>query len=217
MVETVLFAMVTVFLGLRLYAVLGKRTGHEQSVRKPAEEPAVTTAAGSATDVRDNAPARVAGAAPVDQEAAVGVRAIVAADNRFNPAEFIEGAKSAYAMILEDFWKGDVEGLSPYVSASVRDSFADAVKARTEAGEVLDNRLVRIDRAAIASASLEGRVARISVRFDADIAAVTRDAEGQVLAGSMTDALETHDVWTFEREIRSDDPNWILVDTDEAD
>ena len=63
----------------------------------------------------------------------------------------------------------------------------------------------------------KGRYNASSVRFDADIAAVTRDAEGQVLAGSLTDALETHDVWTFEREVRSDDPNWILVDTDEAD
>jgi predicted lipid-binding transport protein (Tim44 family) len=209
--------MVTVFLGLRLYAVLGKRTGHEQPLRKPVEEPSVTTADAGTADVRDNGPARIAGVAPFDQEAALGVRAIATADNRFNPAEFIEGAKSAYGMILEDFWKGDVDGLSPYVSTSVRDSFADAVKARTEAGEVLDNRLVRIDRAAIASASLDGKVARIAVRFDADIAAVTRDAEGNVLAGSMTDALETHDVWTFEREIRSSDPNWILVDTDEAD
>ena len=217
MVETVLFAMVTVFLGLRLYAVLGKRTGHEQPLRKPVEEPAVTAASGTTTDVRDSGPARLAGVAPFDQGAAVGIRAIAAADSKFNPAEFIEGAKSAYAMILEDFWKGDVEGLSPYVSESVRDSFADAVKVRAEAGEVLDNRLVRIDRAAIASASLEGKVARIGVRFDADISAVTRDADGTVLAGSLTDALETHDVWTFEREIRSSDPNWILVDTDEAD
>lgn len=209
--------MVTVFLGLRLYAVLGKRTGHEQPLRKPAEEPAVTAAAAGGSDLRDNGPARAAGAAPFDQAAAVGIRSIAAADNGFNPAEFLEGSKSAYGMILEDFWKGDVDGLAPYVSESVRDSFADAIKARAEAGEVLDNRLVRIDRATIASATLEGKVARISVRFDADIAAVTRDADGHVLAGSMTDALETHDVWTFEREIRSADPNWILVDTDQAD
>lgn len=216
MVETVLFAMVTVFLGLRLYAVLGKRTGHEQTLRTPADEPAVTAAPAGATETRDAAPARVVEAS-FDQSAATGVRAIAAADGKFNPLEFLEGAKSAYGMILEDFWKGDVDAIAPYVSASVRDSFADAVKAREEAGEVLDNRLVRIDRAAIASASLEGRVARISVRFDADIAAVTRDTDGNVIAGSLSDAVETHDVWTFEREIRSADPNWILVDTDEAD
>ena len=53
--------------------------------------------------------------------------------------------------------------------------------------------------------------------WSADIAAVTRDTEGNVIAGSLSDAVETHDVWTFEREIRSSDPNWILVDTDEAD
>lgn len=210
--------MVTVFLGLRLYAVLGKRTGHEQTLRTPAEEPVVTAAPTQGVgEGRDAAPARIAGAAPFDQSAATGVRAIVAADPRFNPADFLEGAKGAYGMILEDFWKGDIDGLAPYVSVSVRDSFAEAVKARTEAGEVLDNRLVRVDRVSITSASLEGRVARISVRFDADIAAVTRDTDGVVIAGSLSDAIETHDVWTFEREVRSSDPNWILVDADEAD
>ncbi len=208
--------MVTVFLGLRLYAVLGKRTGHEQTLRTPSDEPAITPAPAGAAEGRDAAPARIAEAA-FDQGAAVGVRAIAATDSKFNPVEFLEGAKGAYGMILEDFWKGDVDAIAPYVSPSVRDSFADAVKAREEAGEVIDNRLVRIDRAAIAAASLDGRVARISVRFDADIAAVTRDTDGNVIAGSLSDAVETHDVWTFEREIRSADPNWILVDTDEAD
>ena len=172
--------MVTVFLGLRLYAVLGKRTGHEQTLRTPAEEPSVTNAAPNAPELRDAAPARVAGASPFDQTAAAGIRAIAAADSKFNPVEFVEGAKAAYGMILDGFWKGDLDAVSPYVSTSVRDSFAEAVQARAEAGEVLDNRLVRIDRVAIADASLDGRVARISVRFDADIAAVTRDADGQV-------------------------------------
>jgi predicted lipid-binding transport protein (Tim44 family) len=54
------------------------------------------------------------------------------------------------------------------------------------------------------------------VRFDADIAAVTRDGEGNGLAGSRTDAVETHDVWTFARTLKSSDPNWKLADTDEA-
>ena len=57
---------------------------------------------------------------------------------------------------------------------------------------------------------------QIAVRFDADIAAVTRDQDGNVVAGSLTDAVETHDVWTFARNLRSDDPNWKLVETDEA-
>ena len=56
----------------------------------------------------------------------------------------------------------------------------------------------------------------VAVRFDADIASVTRDADGHVVAGSLSDAIQTHDVWTFRRALRADDPNWLLIETDEA-
>ena len=60
------------------------------------------------------------------------------------------------------------------------------------------------------------KVARVTVRFDADIAAVTRDKEGNLVAGSLTDAVQTHDEWTFTRAVRSDDRDWKLADTDEV-
>ena len=117
---------------------------------------------------------------------------------------------------MEAFWKGDLSEVNTFIADDVREAFADVIAARTAAGEVLDNRLIRIDRAVISSASLEGGTAQIVVRFDADIAAVTRNSEGVVIAGSLTDAVPTHDAWTFSREMRSSDPNWILTDTDEA-
>ncbi|GAA3264047.1 hypothetical protein GCM10020258_30120 [Sphingomonas yabuuchiae] len=95
-------------------------------------------------------------------------------------------------------------------------AFAEAIEQRREAGQTLDNRLIRVESAKIVDAQVEAREARITVRFDADIAAVTRDAEGHVIAGSLSDAVETHDVWTFARTLKSGDPNWKLVDTDEA-
>ena len=81
---------------------------------------------------------------------------------------------------------------------------------------MLDNRLVAIERALITEATMTGRQVRITVAFDADIAAVTRDGDGNVIAGSTDDAVETHDVWTFARTLKSNDPNWKLADTDEA-
>jgi predicted lipid-binding transport protein (Tim44 family) len=68
----------------------------------------------------------------------------------------------------------------------------------------------------IEDAELRGRTASITVRFDADIAAITRDEAGEVVAGSLTDAVVTHDLWTFRRTLGSADPNWLLVETDEA-
>ncbi len=210
----VLLAMVAAFLALRLYSVLGKRTGHEQPLPKPAEERVV--AAPMPRAVEKTSEPREPAVKPFEGSAEPGVRAIVAAEPGFDVARFMEGAQAAYRMILESYWKGDEAALRDLVSDDVARAFGDAIAQRTEAGEVLDNRLVSIERALITGASLQGKDARITVRFDALIAAVTRDAEGQVIAGSTSDAVETHDVWTFARTLRSSDPNWKLADTDEA-
>jgi predicted lipid-binding transport protein (Tim44 family) len=119
-------------------------------------------------------------------------------------------------MILEAFWKADREELSYLVADDVRASFEEAIAAREADQHKLDNRLITIERAVIEDARLDGRTATIEVRFDADIAAVTRDKDGNVVAGSLTDAVETHEVWTFRRTLGSSDPNWLLVDTDQA-
>lgn len=215
MVGAVLIAMVAAFVALQLYRVLGKRSGHEQSFPRPAEE-RVQTAPASTTLA--DAPAKDAAAVDSVAEPAAhaGLRAIGQAEPGFDPARFVEGASSAYRMILEAYWKGDEEQLGWLADEGVRASFVEAIAARREAGEVLDNRLVSIEKAVISAAVLDGREARVTVRFDADIAAVTRDGDGNVLAGSLSDAVPTHDVWTFARTIRSDDPNWLLVETDEA-
>ncbi|MHA6720569.1 Tim44/TimA family putative adaptor protein [Sphingomonas sp. RS6] len=214
MFYVILFAMVAGFLALRLYAVLGKRTGHEQTLPKPAEERVGATAMPRTVDVTPEV--RETHSRAIEAGAENGLRAVVSGDSSFDVGQFVEGAKSAYRMILEAFWKGDVETLEWLVEPEVREAFVAAIEERKAKGEVLDNRLISIERATIAEASVEGKVARIAVRFDADIVAVTRDAEGTVIAGSLSDATTTHDVWTFTRKLRSDDPNWKLVETDEA-
>ena len=69
----------------------------------------------------------------------------------------------------------------------------------------------------ISAASLEQTVAFVTVRFEADIAAVTRNKDGEAVAGSMSDAVQTRDLWTFRRDTASRDPNWLLVETDEEE
>lgn len=213
MTVIVILALVALFIGLRLYSVLGERTGHEQQpILKPAEarvEPRVT-------------PAPAPQPAPADADslaylplAGPAVRAILAADPSFDVARFLEGAKAAYRLILESFWKGDLDTVRPHVDAHVYQTFADAIEQRNKDRLTLDNRLVAIEQTVISEASLEKAVALVTVRFEADIAAVTRNAEGQVVAGSLTDAVQTRDLWTFRRDLSSRDPNWLLIETDE--
>jgi predicted lipid-binding transport protein (Tim44 family) len=212
-VEIVILAMVAGFLALRLYTVLGKRTGHEQPLA-PVEDRSVAPVRQIPDGPR---PAVAAQSDSVFEEsAAAGVRAIIAAEPGFDVGRFVEGSKAAYRMILEAYWRGEAGALEGLTSDDVRAAFAESIAERSTAGHVLDNRLVTIERATIVAARLSGKEAQITVRFDADIATVTRDADNVVIAGSMVDAVPTVDVWTFARTLRSDDPNWILTDTDES-
>jgi predicted lipid-binding transport protein (Tim44 family) len=213
----VILALVALFIGLRLYSVLGERTGHEQQpILKPADPDARVEArvsqpspvAPTAADAGDMAFVPTAGP---------GVRAVLAADPTFDVARFLEGAQAAYRMILEAFWKGELDSVRSHVDDHVYETFADAVKQRQKEGLKLDNRLVTIDQAVISEASLERSVAMLTVRFEADIAAVTRNSEGQVVAGSLSDAVQTRDLWTFRRDLSTHDPNWLLIETDEEE
>jgi len=216
-VEIVILAMIAAFLGLRLYSVLGRRAEHE-------EEP-VPTRFERGEGGRDQrvAPApvadvprplrEIAGFPPAVEQ---GLREISAADRRFDLLAFVEGSKAAYGMILEAFWRGDKEELRQLCDDDVYGSFADAIDARLAAGETLENRLVRIEDTSIQAASLDGRTARIAVLFVADVAAVTRNSDGVVIAGSLDDAIETRDVWTFKRDVTAAAPDWLLEETDEG-
>ncbi len=219
MTAIVILALVALFVGLRLYSVLGERTGHEQPIVKPAEADA------SASLDRRAATAQAIGAAPASDvnehaylpTAGPGVRALLAADPSFDVARFLEGAQSAYRLILESFWKGDLDAMRPHVDGHVYDAFASAVEQRATDGLVLDNRLVAIEQAVIAGAEITRKIALVTVRFEADIAAVTRNAAGDVVAGSLSDAVQTRDRWTFRRDVGANDPNWMLVETDEEE
>jgi len=213
----IILALVALFIGLRLYSVLGERTGHEQQpILKPADPDARVE--------RPAAPAALTPQPAADSSdlaylptAGPGVRALLAADPTFDVARFLEGAQAAYKMILEAFWSGDLDKVRGHVDDHVFDAFKSSIDQRNSEGLALDNRLVHIDQALISAAALEQTVAFVTVRFEADIAAVTRNKEGEVVAGSMSDAVQTRDLWSFRRDVASRDPNWLLVETDEEE
>lgn len=210
----IIFAAIAIFLGLRLYSVLGKKTGHQQSFT-PVErtEPVAPIPVATPENVGPRPVAYDFDIAPSAQQ---GLKAIAAADRSFDLPRFVSGAKSAYRVILEAYWKGDWTTIRPLVDDDVFDAFKEAFDLREIVGETLDNRLITIENILISNAELVNGQAEVTLRFDADIAAVTRDKDDRVVAGSLSDAVPTHDVWSFARLIGSPNPNWVLVDTDEA-
>lgn len=223
-VEVVILAMIAAFLGLRLYAVLGRRAEHEEETIQgrfegdagPANAPRTVAQRLPERSVPQVAQPRPRELPGVLAAAERGLRDIAAADRRFDALTFLQGARGAYRMTLEAFWRGDRNQLSQLCDRDVYQGFVSAIDAREAAGETLENRLVRIEDATIVDAALDGKRARVTVRFTADIAAVTRDAAGTMIAGSLDDAIEARDLWTFGRDVTAAGPDWMLEETDEA-
>lgn len=220
----VLLAMIAAFLGMRLYSVLGKRTGHEQEPVLPRRDDRPASPASAApvrlddSDGFGTSPSTApSGAGLVYEPAAeAGLRQLLASDRNFDAGRFMEGAEAAYRMIHEAFWTGDRDTLRDLCDDDSYEGFVEAIEAREKRGETLDNRLIGIDSAKITAVEIDRREARITVRYQADISAVTRDADGKVIAGSMSDAVQTDDLWTFRRQVGSSDPNWLLDEVEAA-
>ncbi len=195
-IEIVLLAMLAGFIGLRLVSVLGKRSGGERAVET------FRAAAGVANPARARVEAPVRRAVDVpagtDSGLAPALQALADADPAFEPGKFVAGARSAYRLILDAFWAGDMAAMAGLVSDEVLEHFRVAVAHREES---LPHKLVSVDGAAITAARLVGQMAEVTVRFEAVIAT----GEAQAAA---------HDVWTFSRHVGAHDPAWLLIATD---
>lgn len=229
-IDIIFFALIAVFLGLRLRNVLGRRDGHEGGYRDPLR-PAPAPERRAEAQAKDNVVSlpgrgeeaeavsaeRFAAAAHGDATLAEGLTQIKLADSSFDPDGFAAGAKSAFEMILGAFAKGEIDGIQRFLNADVHANFADAIKARVAAGETVESTLVGVKTAEIAEAYMDGRNATVTIRFASDQINVTRDAAGAVVAGDATKVASVKDLWTFQRDTRSRDPNWMLVATESLD
>ena len=215
-VDILFFAMVAAFLVLRLRSVLGRRTGHERP-RNSGIGPRPADASGR-KDSPDNVvalPDRGKAGTTVrpDSPLAAPLAQIAAADPDFDESRFLQGARAAFEMVVTAFANGDRDTLRPLTSGEVFANLERAMRERETAGHTFDSTLVGIKDAEIVDAEMDGREARISVRFISEQVNVTRDAQGQVVGGSTSAVEDVTDFWTFARDTRSRDPNWLLVAT----
>ncbi|MGB7405752.1 MAG: Tim44/TimA family putative adaptor protein [Pacificimonas sp.] len=216
MIEIVVLALLAGFIALRLISVLGR---HDESAepQQPLQRNAARPEESNVITLTPTERPPLALPDNLNDSARSGLEAIADEDPTFDPAAFVEGSQQAYRMILEAFWAGDKDALTNLVSDDVAEDFAAAIDAREADDNSYENKFVDVENAEIVSAARRGSMAEVTVRFDAELATVTRDADGNVVAGSETDTVQTHDIWTFSRHLGSDDPAWLLIETDGAD
>ena len=216
-IDIVVFAVIAVFLVLRLRSVLGRRTGTEQR-RDPfagapaSEQPVRREAPIAVPDLSAKPKIATAPEAPATP-LAKGLAAIRQEDPEFDEAHFLAGARSAFEMIVGAFAAGDAAALRPLLSEEVFANFNGAIEERRKAGQTHTTTVVGIRGIDLLDAEVQNRSAQLTLKIQSDQINVTRDAAGGVVEGDASAVSPVTDIWTFARDMRSRDPNWALVAT----
>ena len=224
-IYSIVFLVIAVVIFMRLGSVLGRRTGNEPSpfdprVKRPPAAAARNDNVVALPPRERGAPAPVADLEPLARYAAPGTQlhdtlvAIAKASSGFDPDHFLSGAKAAYEMIVTAYAEGDRAALKNLLANDVYEGFVAAIAERERQQQRAETTFVGIDEVKLTAAEYDGRTARITVRFVAEMISVTRAKDGAVVEGDPAQVQTIRDSWTFAREAASRDPNWKLVATE---
>jgi predicted lipid-binding transport protein (Tim44 family) len=196
MLQLLIFAALAAVVLYQLYAVLGRRVGRQPEDTETVPAPQAPLPAPE----------------PVEGVALVGLPAIKARDPAFDLNHFLGGARAAYEMIVRAFAEGDRGALRGLLAAPVMDGFDRAIAQREAEGRTETVEFAHAPRADFDQATVENDLARIAVRFLAEFRSRSKGPEGEAV-----DDRRTAELWTFERNLNSPDPNWTLVRVDAAE
>lgn len=211
-IDIILLAVVAGFLVFRLRSVLGRRTGNEP--RHDASAPNSEAERDNVVDLSDRYKPSDEPVIDENQPHAAGLAQIARVDSTFTPETFLAGARRAFEMIVEGFAKGKPETLRPLVADDVFARFDAAIKDRESRGEVMETEVVSFKSMDISNAVLNGRMAEVTITFVTEQMIVVRDKNGRVIEGDPTRYDIATDIWTFQRDTGSRDPNWRLIATE---
>lgn len=199
MYQVILYAAIATIVCVMLYTVLGKSVGQGPEADLDLFKGKKTPELSLVPSADDGLPK-------------TGLDAIAQADSNFSPASFMDGAKAAYSMILEAFASGDRDGLKSLLTKDVYTVYAQAIDAREADNLTQVTDLGRLRRASIQESDLNGKIAKISVLYEAELTSALMNADGDVVQGDPDILSSISEIWTFERNLKASDPNWRLSD-----
>jgi predicted lipid-binding transport protein (Tim44 family) len=215
LIQLLVLAGIAIFLILKLRSVLGTRDGFEKppipldEVRPRVRRDFEVIEGGADRDITDHV--------PEGSDAARALQAMKQAEPSFAVTPFLQGARSAYEMILMAYERGDLDSIRPFLADDVEASFAEAIAARDHDGLTVEASFVGMKELALQDATFykDSGMAEISVRFVGEQTYVVRNKAGEIVEGNPREIKRQRDIWTFARRMGADDPNWQLVATGE--
>ena len=188
-IDIILLAMIAGFIFLRLRGILGKRTGFEVKTTPQFEE-ILKNINPEKKNTQEN---------EFDEKA---------------QQEFLKGAQIAYETIITDFSDDDnkLTKSRPLLSEKIINQFNDALKQRSDRGHFAEITFIGINSADIKEHIKTNNILKVTVNFVAEVITCIKDKDKKIISGNPDKIKKIYDTWTFSRDIKSNNPNWQLVD-----
>ena len=213
LIELIILAGIAVFLFLRLRSVLGTREGFEKPRMQPKNDAPKrdfkVIDGGEDKDITDNV--------DKNSKSAEALKLIKSEDENFTVNEFLSGARSAYEWILMSFEKNEIDEIRELLSEEVAEAFDAVVDQRVSQGLTIEAEFIGIREMKLVEATYSSntKTAEISVSFVGEMTSVVKNSSGAIVEGDPKQIKRQKDTWTFSKDIKSSNPNWLLVATGE--
>ena len=187
-IDIILLAMIAGFIFLRLRGILGKRTGHEDNV-----DPNFAQDFSSEKILKNKLEK-----ADFDEKA---------------KEDFLKGAKIAYETIITNFASGNLKNIKYLLDKKVFDQFNEALKEKKSKGYKSETTFIGISSASIKEHNTLNNILEVTVDYVSEIISCVKDRDNKILSGDPEKVKKVFDTWKFSKDPRSNNPNWLLIDT----
>jgi len=188
-IDIILLAMIAGFIFLRLRGILGKKTGFEGKIPNEVEK--------KFQEINTN---------------------IKLANKKFDEVEqknFLKGAQIAYETIITDFSDSDNKLIASksLLGKKVYNQFKEALVEREKKGNFAEITFIGIKSAKIKTHKKVEDSLEVIVDFVSEIITCIKDKDKKIISGDAEKIKTVYDTWVFSKDIKSSNPNWLLIDT----
>ena len=199
-IDILIFGIIAIFLIFRLRNILGTKTDiDDNNINEKKTNKKFTNVV----------PLKV----KEDQIYSNEIEKIIEVEPEFNIENFLFGAQAFFEMVLKSFVSGNLEDKKNYTKPSVLKSFKNAIDDRAKEKESLIIELKSIKTNKILTTTVNKTSIKISVFFETLQIRALMDKDDKIIDGDNDKEVLVKDEWIFERKIKSENLNWILIET----
>ena len=219
-IDILILAMIAIFIINRLRNVLGKKTGNESDIVEKFTQRKNTFKESEPDSISNQKVSKLNNSIKKNlhsnKKINYAINEILKIDNNFEINSFCDGAKKAFEFILTEYSNSNLKALEKLVSKNIFKAFENQINLRSKKKEELEITVISVKNPEIKGVNLEKKyIAYFKLLFESEQVQITKNSRGEIVDGDNNQILQIKEIWTFSKNLKNNDPNWILEEIEE--